>query len=157
MHLRWASLGLPIQSENTHPFTGDGLSFAHNGSLMPPAMFPVYVRPLKLQQYRWCETWWKHPEAWVRFEACRRAWSVLAADPGIGFSLWHRDHLGPMLHVLLSDAGTFTNCTHSASSLTTDPKHAAAGEYARQPASLDNTVQESQCAPTVACRRTHRV
>lgn len=99
-------------------------------------LFPVYIRPLKQQQFRWCETWWKHPEAWVRFEACRRAWEALAADRGIGFSVWHRDHLDPMLTSLLSDTGTFTNCTHSASSLTTSAKHTPAGEYPRQPAEL---------------------
>lgn len=101
-------------------------------------LFPVYVRPLKQQQFRWCETWWKHPEAWVRFEACRRAWETLAADPGIGFSVWHRDHLDPMLTALLIDTGTFTNCTHSSSSLTTTPKHAPAGDFPRQPAELED-------------------
>lgn len=37
VHLRWASPGLRVRSENTHPFFADGMSFAHNGSLMPPA------------------------------------------------------------------------------------------------------------------------
>jgi predicted glutamine amidotransferase len=36
-HLRWATLGLGVGQENTHPF-GDGrLAFAHNGSISPPA------------------------------------------------------------------------------------------------------------------------
>ena len=34
-HLRWASPGLPVQVENNHPFTADGLAFAHNGNITP--------------------------------------------------------------------------------------------------------------------------
>lgn len=44
-----------------------------------------------------------------------------------------------MLTALLSDTGTFTNCTHSASSLTTTPKHAPAGDYPRARAELVNS------------------
>ncbi len=36
VHLRWASPGLRVQAENTHPFSDGSLNFAHNGSLMPP-------------------------------------------------------------------------------------------------------------------------
>jgi predicted glutamine amidotransferase len=45
MHLRWATEGLPIQAENTHPFTADGFSFAHNGSLMPPTTIEAMLEP----------------------------------------------------------------------------------------------------------------
>jgi predicted glutamine amidotransferase len=34
-HLRLASPGLPITTDNTHPFLADGVAFAHNGSLLP--------------------------------------------------------------------------------------------------------------------------
>jgi predicted glutamine amidotransferase len=34
-HLRLASPGLPVGRMNTHPFLGDGIAFAHNGSLLP--------------------------------------------------------------------------------------------------------------------------
>lgn len=34
-HLRWATPGLSVNLENTHPFVADGLSFAHNGSIAP--------------------------------------------------------------------------------------------------------------------------
>jgi predicted glutamine amidotransferase len=37
VHLRWATLGLPVQPSNTHPFTDDGVAFAHNGSVQPPS------------------------------------------------------------------------------------------------------------------------
>jgi predicted glutamine amidotransferase len=36
-HLRWATLGLGVRPENTHPFTDGRLAFAHNGSISPPA------------------------------------------------------------------------------------------------------------------------
>jgi predicted glutamine amidotransferase len=36
-HLRWATLGLDVRRENTHPFTDGRLAFAHNGSILPPA------------------------------------------------------------------------------------------------------------------------
>jgi hypothetical protein len=85
------------------------------------------VRPLDKAEFCWCATWWKHPEAWVRFEACRRAWEALAGDPGIGFSVWHRDHLDPMLRELLSPTGPFANCTPA--SFDDEARHRPAGEY----------------------------
>ena len=33
LHLRWATDGLAVQPENTHPFLADGIAFAHNGSV----------------------------------------------------------------------------------------------------------------------------
>jgi len=36
-HLRWATLGLDVRTENTHPFTDGRVAFAHNGSVFPPA------------------------------------------------------------------------------------------------------------------------
>lgn len=35
VHLRWATIGLAIDTRNTHPFSADGVSFEHNGSLKP--------------------------------------------------------------------------------------------------------------------------
>ncbi len=36
VHLRWATAGLPVCIENTHPFTSGEWSFAHNGSFQHP-------------------------------------------------------------------------------------------------------------------------
>ena len=36
VHLRWATLGLGVKWENTHPFSNGQLAFAHNGSIRPP-------------------------------------------------------------------------------------------------------------------------
>ncbi|WP_313477526.1 class II glutamine amidotransferase [Microbacterium sp.] len=35
VHLRWATAGLPVLDCNAHPFTADGIAFAHNGSIKP--------------------------------------------------------------------------------------------------------------------------
>lgn len=35
MHLRWATLGLPVELRNAHPFRAGDVSFEHNGSLKP--------------------------------------------------------------------------------------------------------------------------
>jgi len=37
VHLRWATLGLPVQTSNTHPFIDRDVAFAHNGSVSPPS------------------------------------------------------------------------------------------------------------------------
>jgi predicted glutamine amidotransferase len=36
-HLRWATLGLGVTQDNTHPFTDGRIAFAHNGSIRPPS------------------------------------------------------------------------------------------------------------------------
>ena len=74
-------------------------------------LFPVYLRPLGRPGLRWCSRWWAHAEAWVRFAACHRAWLELAGEEGIGLSVWHRDHLDPMLKELLGESGPFASCT----------------------------------------------
>jgi predicted glutamine amidotransferase len=35
VHLRWATPGLAVTPENTHPFVADGYAFAHNGHISP--------------------------------------------------------------------------------------------------------------------------
>ena len=35
VHLRWATPGLRVSPENTHPFVDDGYAFAHNGHIAP--------------------------------------------------------------------------------------------------------------------------
>ncbi len=45
VHLRWATLGLEIGTENTHPFLADGISFEHNGSLAPMERIRALLSP----------------------------------------------------------------------------------------------------------------
>jgi predicted glutamine amidotransferase len=51
VHLRWATLGLSVVPENTHPFTDGTIAFAHNGSVAPPpaldALISDELRPLR--------------------------------------------------------------------------------------------------------------
>jgi predicted glutamine amidotransferase len=50
LHLRWATLGLPVLPENTHPFTDGIVAFAHNGSIKPPeSLDPLVPADLKAQ------------------------------------------------------------------------------------------------------------
>lgn len=35
VHLRWATSGLAVQPQNSHPFLADGVAMAHNGSIKP--------------------------------------------------------------------------------------------------------------------------
>ena len=42
-HLRWATLGLSVRPDNTHPFTDGRVAFAHNGSISPPAALDALV------------------------------------------------------------------------------------------------------------------
>jgi predicted glutamine amidotransferase len=44
-HLRWATLGLGIGPDNTHPFTDGRVAFAHNGSVRPPSSLDALVSP----------------------------------------------------------------------------------------------------------------
>ncbi len=44
-HLRWATMGLSIGIENTHPFTDGRVAFAHNGSVLSPASLDRLVDP----------------------------------------------------------------------------------------------------------------
>jgi len=44
-HLRWATMGLSIGIENTHPFTDGHVAFAHNGSVLSPASLDRLADP----------------------------------------------------------------------------------------------------------------
>jgi predicted glutamine amidotransferase len=45
VHLRWATNGLAVQPENSHPFLADGLAMAHNGSIKPMALLDDLLEP----------------------------------------------------------------------------------------------------------------
>ena len=44
-HLRWATMGLGVGIENTHPFSDGRVAFAHNGSVLSPASLDALVAP----------------------------------------------------------------------------------------------------------------
>lgn len=45
MHLRWATEGLAVSFANTHPFSQDGITLAHNGSISPRPMLDSLLSP----------------------------------------------------------------------------------------------------------------
>ena len=51
-HLRWATMGLGIGPDNTHPFTNGRVAFAHNGSIRPPAALDELLTQRSQQQRR---------------------------------------------------------------------------------------------------------
>lgn len=49
LHFRWATPGLAIKEENTHPFTHNGFSFIHNGSLTEVHALDSLIDPRYLE------------------------------------------------------------------------------------------------------------
>jgi predicted glutamine amidotransferase len=45
VHLRWATTGLAVRPENSHPFLADRIAMAHNGSVKPIAELANLVAP----------------------------------------------------------------------------------------------------------------
>ncbi|MFJ5301719.1 DUF4913 domain-containing protein [Streptomyces sp. NPDC088350] len=74
-------------------------------------IMPYYGRE-RSSDAPWCSRWWEHPEAVGRFHALWMAWDDLTGwDTDLtGPSVWHRDHLGPVLRALRHPAGPFAGC-----------------------------------------------
>jgi predicted glutamine amidotransferase len=45
VHLRWATSGLAVQPQNSHPFVADGIAMAHNGSIKPMGLLDGLLEP----------------------------------------------------------------------------------------------------------------
>ena len=45
LHLRWATAGMAINENNTHPFTYQDISFIHNGSITPFDCLDLLIDP----------------------------------------------------------------------------------------------------------------
>lgn len=45
VHLRWATSGLAVEPQNSHPFLADGIAMAHNGSIKPFAPLNELLEP----------------------------------------------------------------------------------------------------------------
>ncbi|WP_116115770.1 class II glutamine amidotransferase [Austwickia chelonae] len=48
-HLRLATDRMAVQTTNSHPFHGDGLAFAHNGSIAPTPVLRAMVGPVAME------------------------------------------------------------------------------------------------------------
>jgi Domain of unknown function (DUF4913) len=73
---------------------------------------PTYLAEVS-SSATWCASWWEHPAAVARLHACWLAWQELT-DPETcgrtGPSVWHRDHLDPMITQLRDASGPFAGC-----------------------------------------------
>ena len=49
LHLRWATEGMAVNENNTHPFTYEDLTFIHNGSITPPTALDSVINKKYLQ------------------------------------------------------------------------------------------------------------
>jgi predicted glutamine amidotransferase len=45
LHLRWATSGIAVHPQNSHPFLADGIAMAHNGSIKPTAALDRLLDP----------------------------------------------------------------------------------------------------------------
>jgi predicted glutamine amidotransferase len=52
LHLRWATPGLAVSPENTHPFVDGGFAFAHNGHVSPIDRLERLLTPESLAKLR---------------------------------------------------------------------------------------------------------
>ena len=43
LHLRWATSGIPVGENNTHPFVHDGFTFIHNGAIYPKNALDEFI------------------------------------------------------------------------------------------------------------------
>ncbi|MEU0670883.1 DUF4913 domain-containing protein [Streptomyces lavendulocolor] len=75
-------------------------------------LVPTYLGEVS-SSATWCARWWEHPTAVARLHAAWLAWQELT-DPETcgrtGPSVWHRDHLDPMLTQLRAADGPFAGC-----------------------------------------------
>ncbi|WP_326655664.1 DUF4913 domain-containing protein [Streptomyces sp. NBC_01750] len=75
-------------------------------------LVPTYLGEVS-SSATWCASWWDHPAAVARLHAAWLAWQELTDPETCGLtgpSVWHRDHLDPMLAHLRAADGPFAGC-----------------------------------------------
>lgn len=106
------------EKPKTPPFilwlTGDkyAAELAALGGWVRNLLLPTYLGEVS-SSAPWCARWWEHPAAVARLHATWLAWQELT-NPDVcgltGPSVWHRDHLEPMLAQLRAADGPFAGC-----------------------------------------------
>ncbi|MER7049926.1 DUF4913 domain-containing protein [Streptomyces jumonjinensis] len=75
-------------------------------------LVPTYLSEVSSSS-TWCASWWEHPAAVARLHAAWLAWQELTNPEVCGLtgpSVWHRDHLDPMVAHLRAPDGPFAGC-----------------------------------------------
>ncbi|MBU2698566.1 hypothetical protein CCO04_26105 [Pimelobacter sp. 30-1] len=91
-------------------------------AFVPNFLAIVYARPIgsQITGFRWCSTWWEHPEAVSRLEALWKAFETLRQDPTTGAAVWWRDFADPTMSALCSPDGPFKQCSDQDHKLSAD-------------------------------------
>ncbi len=93
------------------PVGEDELCFPDVHTFVEEFLIHVYARDHDPQgDWRWCEQWWRHPEAISRLEALWHAFEALRLEAGVGPSSWWRDHCDPAMAQLTDSRGPFAQC-----------------------------------------------
>ncbi|MEV7275461.1 DUF4913 domain-containing protein [Streptomyces sp. NPDC093111] len=90
----------------------DGLVFDSLERFVAEYVTEIVRRPVDGRYLAWCDEWWRHPEAIVRFSGMWRAFEYLRRDPALGMSNWWLHHADPHLAMLMDTVkGPFALCT----------------------------------------------
>ncbi|MGQ0632485.1 MAG: DUF4913 domain-containing protein [Sporichthyaceae bacterium] len=89
-----------------------GPHFATVYAFVAEFLVKVYPRQVREQDtaFKWCARWYLHPGALSRLEALWKAFEALRTDPGVGASIWWRDHADPVMAALTDPDGPFSRC-----------------------------------------------
>lgn len=115
----WAAADTAVSPANATRDDADAQPTTYYSSLMEwfeDFFKQVYRRSFSGAHLTWCDQWWRHPEAVSRLDALWRAWEHLRQEPGLGMSVWWRDHVDPHMAALTSPEGCLKGCQPTAQS-----------------------------------------
>jgi hypothetical protein len=62
-------------------------------------------------EQKWCQEWWKHPEALNRILDIYQGWNLIGDTPDdLSLNAWYRFYLDHHLPILLAESGPFRSC-----------------------------------------------
>lgn len=74
----------------------------------------TYLYPMNTTKggVTWCEQWWKHPAAAVRFQALWSSWEDMRINGGpSGLAGWLVNYADPLMAQVFREDGPFEHCT----------------------------------------------
>jgi hypothetical protein len=98
--------GLPAEKPEDREYSGSV------GLWVDRWLLPRIERQLTIGDagVRWCSRWREHPEAYVRLEALRDAWTEARLGPGSAMASWWIEKVDPTLRTLFASDGPFARC-----------------------------------------------